>query len=193
MTGASGRVGRLVVDQLLGAGVPVRTLVRRPDAAATLPAKVDVVTGDLTAPESLEAGLRGVEAVFLVWTAPPATVRAVIERLAEHARRVVFLSSPHQTPHPFLPATEPPAVLHADIERFIASTGIESTIVRPGMFASNVVSWWSSAIRTSVMLLAAWAATLGRPAFITSMISDILGRAPRSFRQWVADHTSAFT
>jgi len=42
------------------------------------------------------------------------------------------------------------------------------------------------------MLLAAWGATIGRPAFITSTVSDILGSAPRSFRQWVADHVTAF-
>ena len=38
------------------------------------------------------------------------------------------------------------------------------------------------------MLLAAWGATIGRPAFVTSTVSDILGSAPRTFRQWVADH-----
>jgi hypothetical protein len=42
------------------------------------------------------------------------------------------------------------------------------------------------------MLLAAWGATMGRPAFITSAVFDILGSAPRSFRQWVADHAAAF-
>jgi uncharacterized protein YbjT (DUF2867 family) len=42
------------------------------------------------------------------------------------------------------------------------------------------------------MLLAAWGATIGRPAFITSTVFDILGSAPRSFRQWVADHATSF-
>src|SRR5450432_418556 len=98
--GATGRVGRLVVDELLAAGVPVRALTRRPEAAG-LPPAVDVVSGDLTVPESLDAPLQGAGAVFLVWTAPPATAPAVVARLATHAQRVVFLSSPHQTPHPF--------------------------------------------------------------------------------------------
>jgi hypothetical protein len=43
------------------------------------------------------------------------------------------------------------------------------------------------------MLLAAWGATMGRRAFMTSTVFDILGSAPRSFRQWVADHATAFT
>ena len=279
VTGATGRVGRVVIDLLVEADVPVRALTHRSEAAATLPASVEVVTGDLTVPESLDAGLRGVGAVFLVWTAPPATAPAVVERLGAHARRVVFLSSPHQTPHPFFRQPNPMAVLHADIERLIAAAGLSSTIIRPGMFASNVLFWWAAAIRArgvvrwpygaaqtapvddrdvaavaartlyqdghaggdyvltgpeslsqaeqvSIigdvlgrritfeelspeefrsetegswprpvvdMLLAAWAAAVGRPAYITSTVSAILGSPARSFRQWVTDHASAFT
>lgn len=54
VTGATGRVGRAVVGQLVDAGVPVRALTRRP-AAAALPENVEVVAGDLTVPESLDA------------------------------------------------------------------------------------------------------------------------------------------
>jgi uncharacterized protein YbjT (DUF2867 family) len=43
------------------------------------------------------------------------------------------------------------AVLHADIERLIAAAGLESTIIRPGMFASNAVAWWGTAIRAGVV------------------------------------------
>src|SRR6266542_470664 len=56
VTGATGRVGRVVIDLLIDAGVPVRALMHRSEAAATLPANVEVVTGDLTVPESLDAG-----------------------------------------------------------------------------------------------------------------------------------------
>ncbi len=147
VTGAAGRVGGAVVDLLIAAGVPVRALTRGSEAASALPPGVEVVTGDLTVPESLDAGLRRAGAVFLVWTAPPATARAVVERLATYAPRVVFLSSPHQTPHPFFRQPNPMAVLHADIERLIAAAGLESTIIRPGMFASNTLFWWAPAIR----------------------------------------------
>jgi uncharacterized protein YbjT (DUF2867 family) len=255
----------------------VRALTRRP-AAAGLPAAVEVVAGDLTAPESLDAALQGVRAVFLFWTAPPGTAPAVVERLASHTRRVVFLSSPHKTPHPFFQQPNPVARFHADVERLIAAAGLKSTIIRPGMFASNAQFWWASAIRdgdvvrwpygaaetapvderdiaavagcalyedghtggdyvltgpeslsqaeqvsligaalgrqirfeelspdefrreTSSrwpgpvvdMLLAAWGATIGRPAFVTSTVSDVVGSPPRTFRQWVADHADAF-
>ncbi|MGW2377934.1 SDR family oxidoreductase [Kitasatospora sp. NPDC001683] len=279
VTGATGRIGRIVIDRLLDAGVPVRALAHRSEAAATLPAKVEVFTGDLTVPESLDPALKGAGAVFLVWTAPPRTAAAVIDRLAANVRRVVFLSSPHRTPHPFFQQPNPMAALHADIERLIAATGLESSIIRPGMLASNSLAWWAPAIRLGEvvrwpygaaetapvddrdvaavaartlhqdgytggdyvltgpesltqaaqvdaigaalgrriafeemtpdefrsrsedtalrpvvdMLLAAWAAAVGPPAHVTTAVADILGTAPRTFRQWAADHATAFT
>ncbi|PTA45040.1 NmrA family transcriptional regulator [Micromonospora sp. RP3T] len=278
VTGATGRIGRAVIDQLVDAGVPVRALVRRPESAATLPTTVEVVTGDLTVPESLDAALTAVSAVFLVWTAPPHTASAVVDRLAAHPRRVVYLSAPHRTPHPFFRQPNPMATLHARIEQLIAATGLDATIVRPGMFASNALHWWAPAIRRDAvvrwpygaaetapvddrdvaavvarilsdngpaggdhvltgpeslsqaeqvsligaalgrpiafedlppdefrrqapedarpavdMLLAAWRATLGHPAHVTTTVSHLLGRPARTFRQWAADHVTAFT
>jgi uncharacterized protein YbjT (DUF2867 family) len=276
--GATGRVGRLVVDQLVSAGASVRALTRRPEVAE-LPTAVEVVRGDLTVPESLEAPLKSVETIFLLWTAPPATVPAVIQRLASRARRVVLLSSPHQTPHPFFQQPNPMARFHADLERQIAASGLGSTIIRPGMFASNTQFWWGSMIRDGdvvrwpygaaetapiderdvaavaaralsderyvggdylltgpeslsqieqvaiigtelgrsiqfeelspeefrretagtwpasavEMLMTAWQATIGHKAFLTSTVLDVLGSPPRTFRQWAADHTAAFS
>ncbi|NBE85145.1 NmrA family NAD(P)-binding protein [Micromonospora sp. NEAU-HG-1] len=278
VTGATGRIGRAVVDLLTDAGVPVRALVRRSESAATLPNNVEIVTGDLTVPESLDAALHAISTVFLVWTAPPQTAAAVVDRLAAHTQRVVYLSAPHRTPHPFFQQPNPMAALHAEIERLIAATGLDSTIIRPGMFASNALFWWAAAIRgdgvvrwpygaaetapvddrdvaTVVartlyesghtggdyvltgpesltqaeqvriigdalgrrltfeemppddfrretpetsrpavdMLLAAWNAAVGRPAYVTSTVSDLLGRPARTFRQWATDHATSFT
>jgi len=86
VTGATRRVGRPLVAELLRAGVRVRAFTRRP-ATAGLPATVEVVAGDLAVPESLDAVLQGVGAVFLLWTASQDTAPAVVERLAFHARR----------------------------------------------------------------------------------------------------------
>jgi uncharacterized protein YbjT (DUF2867 family) len=275
--GATGRVGREVVNELVAAGLPVRALSRRPEAA-DLPEGVEVVSGDLTVPESLDAGLQGARAVFLVWTAAPATAPAVVARLAEQACRVVFLSSPHQTPHPFFQQPNPMAAFHAELERLLAAAGLESTILRPGMFASNAKLWWAPQIRqgdvvrwpygsvetapvderdiaavaarvladdrhiggdyvltgpqaishagqVSVigdvlgreirfvelspdefrremagrapaaaidMLLNAWGAASGYPAYQTSTVADILGRPALTFQQWAADHAGDF-
>jgi uncharacterized protein YbjT (DUF2867 family) len=62
VAGASGYVGRRLVPALLDAGFPVRALVRDP-AQASLPAGVDVRTGDVTDAPSLVEAFRGVSVV----------------------------------------------------------------------------------------------------------------------------------
>ena len=97
--GATGHVGNQVVSQLTATGAQVRALVRKP-AAVRLPAEVEVVSGDLTIPETLDQCVQGMDTVFLVWTAPPAAAAPALERIAKHAQRIVFLSAPLKTPHP---------------------------------------------------------------------------------------------
>jgi hypothetical protein len=42
------------------------------------------------------------------------------------------------------------------------------------------------------MLLNAWAAAAGQPAYFTSTVEQITGIPARTFRQWVTDNVSAF-
>src|SRR5689334_17364450 len=97
--GGTGNIGRQLLSQLQATGAHVLALTRNPDTAR-LPSQVDVVRGDLTVPESIERSMQEIDSVFLVWTAPPNTVAPVLERIARHTRRIVFLSSPHKTAHP---------------------------------------------------------------------------------------------
>ena len=126
----------------------VRALARNPHTAG-LPPHVDVVRGDLTLAETLDECLDGIDAVFLVWTAPPTDVAPALERIAKHARRIVFLSSPYKTAHPFFQGGQPNpvAALHAEIERLIETSGRQWTFLRPGMFAANARTWWAPQIR----------------------------------------------
>ena len=80
--------------------------------------------------------------------APPATAADVIARLARRVERIVFLSSPHQTPHPFFQQPNSLANLHRDIDRLVTNSARASTIIRRGMFASNSIFWWASQIQT---------------------------------------------
>ncbi len=148
VAGATGRVGRQVVCQLSATGARIRALFRNPDSAR-LPPEVEVVGGDLTLPATLDECLEGVEAVFLVWCASAAAVAPAMERIARRARRIVFLSSPHQTAHPFFqrPQPNPITSLHAEIERLIQASGLAWTFLRPGMFAANARAWWAPQIR----------------------------------------------
>ncbi|WP_232542061.1 SDR family oxidoreductase [Nocardia bovistercoris] len=69
VTGATGTVGRSLVDQLAVSGAPVRALTRRP-ADAGLPDAVEVVAGDLGDRACIAAAMHGVERVFLLSTGP---------------------------------------------------------------------------------------------------------------------------
>src|SRR5205823_12382213 len=60
----------------------------------------------------------------------------------------------------------------------------------PDEFRSETAETWPRPVVD--MLLAAWEATLGRPAFVTPTVFDILGSPPGSFHQWATDHASAF-
>ena len=88
VTGATGRIGRRVVSQLVDIGVEVRAMTRSPESAGLSGA--EVVRGDLTVPETLAPCLDGIDAVFLVWTIPVTTAAAALDQIADHARRIVF-------------------------------------------------------------------------------------------------------
>ena len=146
IVGGTGNVGRHVVDRLTAAAVPFRVMSRNP-AAARLPASVEVVRGDVTAPGTLDACLRDVETVFLVWVAPVAAAAGALERIATHARRIVFLTAPLKTPHPFFQQPNPAREVAERVEELIESSGVEWTFLRAGMFAGNARHFWGAQIR----------------------------------------------
>lgn len=70
VTGASGTVGRNVVQQLNLRGADIRALVRDP-ARADFPKSVSVVQGDMLDVDSLRAALKGVSTLFLLNAVAP--------------------------------------------------------------------------------------------------------------------------
>ncbi|MEU9042779.1 MULTISPECIES: NmrA family NAD(P)-binding protein [unclassified Kitasatospora] len=134
--GANGSVGRHVVAALAEGGHEVRALVRD-TAKAVLPRGVEAVQGDLAVPESLEPALAGgVEAVYLMWPGLPVEPR-VVELIAWHAKRVVYLSADVAD----LADDEPAMIFHQEIERLIRRSGLDWTFVRAIDFAGNVLAW----------------------------------------------------
>jgi uncharacterized protein YbjT (DUF2867 family) len=278
VTGGTGNVGRHIVSQLAAAGTPFRVMTRRPNAAATSP-QFDVVQGDLTAPDTLDRCLRGIDTVFLVWVAPPDAVAGALARFAAHARRIVFLTAPLKTPHPFFQQPNPSRDLALRIEGLIDASGLEWTFLRAGMFAGNARHFWGPQIRAGDvvrwpyldaptaptderdlaavavralcedghagaeyvvtgpqsltqaeqvqtigralgralrveeispdearsellpvfgssavvnMLVGAWAAARGQPAYLTSTYAEVTGARPRTFLEWATDNAADF-
>ena len=146
VTGATGQIGSEVVSQLRGTGCRIRAMTRNP-RSANLPPDVEIVPGDLSAPDTLDACLDGIDSVFLLWIAPLAAAAPALERIAAHARQIVLLTSPHRTPHPFFQQPNALRGIHAGVEQLIEASGLRWTFLRPGPFAINCRNWWAPQLR----------------------------------------------
>ena len=132
-------------------GGPFRVMTRDPAAAGLSPA-IDVVRGDLTIPGTLDRCLQDIDTVFLVWVAPPAAAPDAVGRIARHARRIVFLTAPLKTPHPFFQQPNPARDMAARVEQLIETSGLAWTFVRAGMFAGNATHFWGPQIRAGAVV-----------------------------------------
>jgi uncharacterized protein YbjT (DUF2867 family) len=155
--GGTRGAGLRIVERLHAQGRPVRVLARDPAAATVrLPAGVEVVAGDLTRPETLDAAVQGV--AHVVFTAgapsgryaPEALVKAtdhdgVIHTLAALARagftgRFVYLDSMGVT-RPSFSATlinllkRNTLVWRRRAEDGIRESGLDYTIIRVGFLS----------------------------------------------------------
>ena len=202
-----------------------------------------------------------------------------LERITNNARRIVFLTAPLKTPHPFFQQPNPARDLAERIEQLIETSGLEWTFLRAGMFAGNARHFWGPQIRAGNvvrwpyldvptaptderdlaavavrtlcedghagaeyvvtgpqsltqaeqvhtigraigrslrveeispdearselvhvlgsptfvnMLLNAWAAAIGQPAFVTSTFAEVTATPPRTFLEWATDHATEF-
>jgi uncharacterized protein YbjT (DUF2867 family) len=136
VTGATGTVGRQVVEQLVKRGAEVRALVR--DATkANLPAGVSVVQGGLLDVDSLRAAYSGVSTLFLLnaVSSDEFTQAVTALNVAREAgiERVVYLSVIHSD----LYVDVPHFAGKYGVERMIEQLGFSATILRPAYFIGN--------------------------------------------------------
>lgn len=136
VTGASGTVGRHVVEQLVKRGASVRALTRDP-AKAAFPAGVEVAAGDLLDIDAFRRALDGVSTLFLLnaVVADEVTQALVALNLAREAgiERLVYLSVLHGDRYVNVPHF---AGKHV-VERMIEEMGLHATILRPAYFVDN--------------------------------------------------------
>ena len=139
VTGATGTVGRNVVDQLVRRGADVRALVRDP-SKASLPTGVDVVQGDLLDVDSLRTAFAGVSTLFLLngVVADEFTQALIALNLAREAaiERIVYLSVIHAD----LYVNVPHFAGKYAVERMIEAMGLRATILRPAYFMDNEIT-----------------------------------------------------
>lgn len=138
VTGATGRVGSQVVEQLLKRHADVRVLVRDP-SKADFPAQVEVVQGEMLDIDSLRRAFTGVSSFFLLnaVAADEFTQALLALNIAREAgvERVVYLSVLHANRF----VNVPHFAVKSGAERMIEQMGFSATILRPAYFIDNEV------------------------------------------------------
>jgi uncharacterized protein YbjT (DUF2867 family) len=136
VTGGTGLNGQELLRVLSAKGVAVRALVRNParaEAIAALP-NVEIVQGDMARPETLAAGLRGVDRAMLISSSDPMMLD-VQTNFIDAARKagvkhVVKLSGIM----PELDSAFRFARMHGEIEKRLEASGMAFTHLRAGEF-----------------------------------------------------------
>jgi uncharacterized protein YbjT (DUF2867 family) len=136
VTGGTGLNGQELLRVLSAKGVAVRALVRNPakaEAIAALP-NVEIVQGDMARPETLAAGLRGVDRAMLISSSDPMMldVQTNFIDAAKQAgvKHVVKLSGIM----PELDSAFRFARMHGEIEKRLEASGMAFTHLRAGEF-----------------------------------------------------------
>jgi len=140
ITGATGNVGREVVNQLLGFGRKVRVFTRDAAKVSEWGDRVEVAEGEFGS-EEFGRAVVGVDSVFLMNVATNMETfgRMIAAMRAASVPRVVFLSS--------LLANSPDLAigkLHLEKEEALRASGLPVKFVRPGGFMSNTYQWIGS-------------------------------------------------
>ncbi|MGI5227980.1 NAD(P)H-binding protein [Actinoallomurus sp. CA-142502] len=147
VTGASGTVGRPLIDLLASEGTVVRAVSRDPHAAG-LPADIEVVRGDPSRPETIVPFLEGVTSIFLH---PRAVGEAAGELLAlgreRGVARVVTLAAINVDDDP----AEQPSRFQGDrnkeAEDAAVGSGLQWVSLRAASFAINTLRTWAPQVR----------------------------------------------
>jgi len=163
ITGASGKVGRHIVADLIAAGAPVRALTRQP-AAARLPSQAELAAFDPGQPATLDAALDGATSVLVNATAVGASISALMTAAARagvsSAVMISSLTVRDEGAQPYAIGAQ-----HKDIEDVVVGSGLTWTLLRCGGFAANTLAWAPSIRQEGVVR-----APYGRAA--TALISE---------------------
>ncbi|RLB63689.1 MAG: NAD(P)-dependent oxidoreductase [Deltaproteobacteria bacterium] len=166
VTGASGQLGRLVLDQLLEAGAaPVIATTRTPDKLSDYAGRgVDVRKADFNDPSTLPTAFAGAKRVLIISTddfAPgkrlethQAAISAAVKAGVEH---IVYTSLTNPSPEsPISFAGD-----HRDTEAELAKCGIQHSILRNNLYADNLLMAGPQAVSMGKLFAAAADGTAG--------------------------------
>lgn len=169
VTGASGNVGRPLVDALAAAGCRVRAVTRTP-ANTAFPAGVEAV-------DSAADALMGASAVFLNSRALPdqlAQVAAGAQRAG--VTKLVALSALNADDDFARQPSRFRGDRNKEVEQIAVDSGLAWVSLRPGVFASNFIGMWAAQIRAGDVVGGPGAAASLAP-IVDSDIAAVAARA----------------
>jgi NAD(P)H dehydrogenase (quinone) len=151
VTGATGHLGKLVVEGLLEKlpADQVVAAVRTPEKAADLAARgVEVRRADYTDPDSLVTALKGADKVLLVSSSEVGQRAAQHQAVIEAAKQsgvghLVYTSAPKATTSALVLAPE-----HKATEELIEASGLTATILRNNWYNENYADTIKQAVAT---------------------------------------------
>ena len=149
--GAAGHFAGLVVPELAKRGARIRGLIQDPKQrdAVIKNGAAEVVVGDLTDRASIDAALKGVNAVFYIAPAFIAGEAEIGKSMVEAAKRAgvcrfVFSS----VIDPVISALEN-HIEKAPVEEAIIESGMEFVLLQPTLFFQNIAGAWAKVVETS--------------------------------------------
>lgn len=148
VTGASGHLGRLVVEALLERGYGGKIIAGSRDPAALNFAGVEARKADFGDLDGFTRALAGVDRLLIVSVDALGEERrrlqgnAVAAAKAAGVKRIVYTSMPHPDPGNATPMADG----HFYTERLIEETGIDYTILRMSWYAENLMGALPQAI-----------------------------------------------
>src|SRR5438552_5872347 len=147
VTGASGNVGKMVLQEVSKSGAKHRAMYRSTAEAAKAPAGTEKVIADFAKKDTLDAVLGGVDSVYLVCSPIQELVQLesnMIDACAAAGVKHVVLNSAmgagdYDKSFPSW---------HRKVEDKLKTTRLSYTILRPNSFHQNVVAFFAPSIRT---------------------------------------------
>ena len=147
ITGASGNVGKTVLQEVAKSGAQHRAMYRRAAEAANASAGTETVVADFAKPETLGAALKNVDSVYLVCSPIPELVQLESNMIDA----CVAAGVKHVVQNSALGAGDYDKsfpIWHRKVEEKLKGTRLSWTILRPNSFHQNVVAFFAPTIRT---------------------------------------------
>lgn len=152
VTGATGQLGRLVVEKLKErtTSSDLIALVRSPEKAADM--GVEAKAFDYTQPDNMPEQLRDVDHLLLISSSEVGQRKAHHQHVIDAAKQagvkwIVYTSLLHADSSPLSLATE-----HVETEKMLKESGIPHTILRNGWYTENYMASVPGAVQSGAFI-----------------------------------------